>query len=212
MDILCYVVYNAGMIREGKITSTFQKNPRKRSIAEKATSWVGSVESLVVHTILFIVAFLFVLFGVDLDTVLLILTTVVSLEAIYLAIFIQMSVNRQATSLEGVEDDIDELHANVKEIGDDVDELSEDVDEIAKDIDEISEDVDEIAKDVDDLSEDVDEIAKDIDEIGEDIDEIGEDIDDIQEHDEKHEKPSLDKIEEMLKRAIEDLERLKSPK
>ncbi len=193
------------MIREKVNAFLETKAARKRTVAEKATSWVGSVESLIVHTALFVLAFAFVLFGVRLDTVLLVLTTVVSLEAIYLAIFIQMSVNRQALSLENVEEDIDELQADVKEIGDDVDELSEDIDEIGKDIDEIGEDVDEIAKDVDELSEDIDEIGKD-------IDEIGEDIDDIQEHDEKHEKPSLDKIESMLKMAIEDLERLKKAK
>lgn len=180
-----------------------QKSNRTRSIAEKTTTWVGSPSSLIVHTILFGLAFMFVLFGANLDTVLLILTTVVSLEAIYLAIFIQMSVNRQALSLENVEDDIDEIQAEVKEIGDDVDELSDDVDEIAKDVDELSEDVDEIAKDIDDISEDVDEIAKD-------VDEISEDIDDLQEHDEKEEKPTLHKIEQMLREALLDLEKMKS--
>lgn len=181
------------------------KETRKPTIAERATTWTGSIASLIVHTIVFALAFAFVWAGVPLDTVLLILTTVVSLEAIYLAIFIQMAVNRQSLSLQNVEDDIDEIHAEVKEIGDDVDELSEDVDEIAKDVDELSDDVDEIAKDVDELAVDVDEIAKD-------IDEIGEDIDDIQEHDEKEQKPSLDKIESMLKLAIDDLERLKKVK
>lgn len=164
------------------------KTPRTRTVGEKATAWVGSPASLVAHTVFFVLSFVFVLMGVSLDTVLLVLTTAVSLEAIYLAIFIQMSVNRQALSLENVEEDIDEIQADVKEIGDDVEDLSEDVDEIAKDIDEISEDID-------DISEDVDEISKD--------------IDDIQEHDEKKEKVSLDNIENMLKKAIEDLERLK---
>ncbi len=195
-----------------EILNIKEKSNKKLSIPERATTWIGSVESLVVHTIVFASAIVFIVMGVAVDTVMLILTTIVSLEAIYLSIFIQMAVNRQALSLKNVEDDIDEIHAEVKEIGDDVDDLSEDIDEIGKDIDEISEDVDEIAKDVDELSEDVDEIAKDVDEIGKDIDEIGDDIDDIQEHDEKHEKPSLDKIESMLKLAIEDLERLKKSK
>lgn len=190
---------------ENEITIGTVKEIKAMTIPERATTWIGSVGSLVVHTIIFALAFAFVLGGVPLDTVLLVLTTVVSLEAIYLAIFIQMAVNRQALSLKNVEDDIDEIHAEVKEIGDDVDELSDDVDEIAKDVDELSDDVDEIAKDIDGISEDVDEIAKD-------IDEISEDIDDIQEHDEKEEKVSLDKIESMLKLAIEDLERLKKLK
>ncbi len=182
---------------------------RIRSLAERATTWVGSVESLILHTILFILAFTFVWLGASLDTVLLVLTTIVSLEAIYLSIFIQMSVNRQQASIENVEDDIDEIQAEVKEIGDDVDELSDDVDEIAKDVDEIAKDVDEISDDIDDISEDVDEIAEDIDEIAKDVDEISEDIDDLQEHDQKREQPSLEKIEAMLKQALLDLEKIR---
>lgn len=165
------------------------KAPRVRTIAERATTWIGSPVSLVVHTALFCASFVFVMLGANTSTVMLVLTTAVSLEAIYLSIFIQMSVNRHAESLEGVEEDIDNIQAEVREIGDDIEEISEDVDEISKDVDEISEDIDEISKD---------------------IDEISEDIDDIQEHDEKEEKPSLDKIEDMLKLAIADLERLKA--
>ena len=62
------------------------------------------------------------------DDVLLILTTAVSLEAIYLAIFIQMTVNRNTAALEAVEDDIEE-------IAEDVEEVQKDVDEIAKKVD-----------------------------------------------------------------------------
>lgn len=60
------------------------------------------------------------------DKVLLILTTAVSLEAIYLAIFIQMTVNRTTTSLAGVEkdigdiqEDVDSLEVNFKGISND---------------------------------------------------------------------------------------------
>jgi uncharacterized membrane protein len=63
-------------------------------IAIRATRWVGSTQSLLVHTVLFLVAFILVAVGVPVDRVLLVLTTIVSLEAIYLSIFIQMSVNR----------------------------------------------------------------------------------------------------------------------
>ena len=57
--------------------------------------WIGSIPSLIIHSIIFISAFLLPLFGlVAFDKMLLVLTTVLSLEAIYLAIFIQMSVNR----------------------------------------------------------------------------------------------------------------------
>ncbi len=117
------------------------------SWAEKFTTWVGSTSSVIVHTIFFIAAFAFVLFGTPLDTVLLVLTTVVSLEAIYLALFIQMTVNRNTQSLAEVEEDIDEIQEDVEEIEKDIDEIQEDVEGIEKDIDEIQEDVDEIEKD-----------------------------------------------------------------
>ena len=55
----------------------------------------------------------------------------------------------------------------------------------------------------------MEEISKEIDEISEDIDDISEDIDDIQEHDETKEGASLDKIEAMLRKAVEDLEKLR---
>jgi low affinity Fe/Cu permease len=112
------------------------------TVAEKFTTWLGSPVSIVVHTLLFIAAFALVGFGVDLDTVLLTLTTAVSLEAIYLALFIQMTVNRNTKSLADVEEDIEE-------IAEDVEGIEKDIDEIEKDIDEMQEDVEEIEKDND---------------------------------------------------------------
>ncbi len=112
----------------------------KLDIAERFTNWIGSTTSIVVHTILFIAAFALVFFGVAFDTILLVLTTAVSLEAIYLALFIQMTVNKNTQSLADVEEDIDEIQ-------EDIDEIQEDVEEIEKDIDEIQEDVDDIEKD-----------------------------------------------------------------
>lgn len=60
---------------------------------------------------------------------LLVLTTAVSLEAIYLAIFIQMTVNRNARELQEVGEDIDEISEDIEEIGEDIDEMSEDDEE-----------------------------------------------------------------------------------
>jgi len=94
------------------------------------TRWIGSPVSLVVHTIIFLGCIALGFFGVSWDEILLVLTTVVSLEAIYLAIFIQMTVNRNTESLEEVEKDIDEIQEDVDEIQEDVDEIQEDVDEI----------------------------------------------------------------------------------
>lgn len=96
----------------------------------KATNWIGTPLSIVVHTLLFVGIFFLYLIGFSFDSILLILTTAVSLEAIYLAIFIQMTVNRNTQSLEAVEDDIDELQEDVEDITEDVEDLSEDVGEI----------------------------------------------------------------------------------
>ncbi|MFA5933628.1 MAG: hypothetical protein WC795_00150 [Candidatus Paceibacterota bacterium] len=112
------------------------------------TKWVGSTQSLIVHTILFAVAFTLPFFGIAFEKVLLVLTTIVSLEAIYLSILIQMTVNRNTEDLAEVTEDIGEIQEDVDEIQKDVDEISEDIDEIQKDVDEIQEDVDEIEEEI----------------------------------------------------------------
>ena len=58
--------------------------------------------------------------------ILLILTTIVSLEAIYLAIFIQMTVNRQAESLAEVEEDLEDIEEDIEDISQDIDEIQQD--------------------------------------------------------------------------------------
>jgi uncharacterized membrane protein len=103
----------------------------------KATRWVGSTGSLLVHTAFFVVSFILYFYGVNINTILLVLTTIVSLEAIYLAIFIQMSVNRQTQRLRAVSRDVEEIQEDVDEIQKDIDEIQEDVDEIQEDVDEI---------------------------------------------------------------------------
>jgi uncharacterized protein YoxC len=134
---------------------------------DRITQSVGSTGSIIVHTLLFATAFALPFFGVDLDRVLLVLTTIVSLEAIYLSLFIQMSVNRNTQSLAVVEDEIDEITEDVAEIQEDLDEIAEDVDEIAEDVDEIAEDVEEITEDIEEITEDIEEIAEDVDELNE---------------------------------------------
>lgn len=114
------------------------------NMALSVTRGIGSVTSVVVHTILFISAFGLVLFGFNFDRVLLVLTTILSLEAIYLSIFIQLSVNYQARALANVEEDIDEIQEDVEEIAEDVGEIQEAHEEIQEDIKEIQKDVDEI--------------------------------------------------------------------
>ena len=87
------------------------------------------------HTGVFISFFVLSFSGIlAWDLMFLILTTVVSLEAIYLAIFIQMTVNRQAEELEEVSEDVEGIQENIHEISEDVDEMQDDVEGIQHDI------------------------------------------------------------------------------
>lgn len=139
------------------------------------TRFVGSSLSLVLHTVFFGLCFISVIFfGVPFEKMLLVLTTIVSLEAIYLSIFIQMSVNRS-------ERRIARVSREVHEIAEDVEGIETDIDEIQRDIEGIEEDVEEIAEDVAGIEHDVDEIQKDIEGIEEDIEEIQEDIEEMEE-------------------------------
>jgi peptidoglycan hydrolase CwlO-like protein len=151
---------------------------------KKFTKWIGSTSSVITHTILFAIMLALPLFGIHFDTVLLILTTVVSLEAIYLAIFIQMSVNENTISLHEVEENIDEIQ-------EDVDEIQENVDEIQEDVGEIQQDMDEISIDIEDFESGLEEIqAVAEDNLGQEVDE-------------------LDNIKNMLNQALFEIERLK---
>jgi TolA-binding protein len=131
------------------------------SAAECATQWLGSTSSLIFHTILFIVAAVIPFLGVPLAIILLVLTTAVSLEAIYMNIFIQMTVNKNTADIEEIQEDVDEIQEDIEEIGEDVDEIQKDVDEIQEDVEGIEKDVDEIQKDVDEIQEDIEEQEKD---------------------------------------------------
>jgi peptidoglycan hydrolase CwlO-like protein len=120
----------------------------KRSLEDTAvaiTTWVGSIQSVIVHSLFFFFSFLAVMLGlISFDRMLLVLTTLVSLEAIYLSIFIQMSLNFARQSLKEVEQDVDEIQHDVDEIQEDVGEIQQDVDEIQHDVDEIQEDIEDI--------------------------------------------------------------------
>ena len=83
-------------------------------MALKIINSMGSVISLIIHTIFFVLAWLFTDF--------LFLTTVVSLEAIYLSILIQMSVNFQSKKLQSIQEDMEEIQEDVEEINEDEDE------------------------------------------------------------------------------------------
>jgi uncharacterized protein YoxC len=120
------------------------KAPVKPTAIESLITWIGSVPSIIFHSVVFLGFLTVTLLGVvSRDLILLIWNTIVSLEAIYLAIFIQFSVNRNTASLREVEEDIDEIQEDVEGLGEDVDEIQEDIEEISEDIEEITEDDDE---------------------------------------------------------------------
>lgn len=115
-----------------------EKKKKKDTGPLTITRWIGTTQSIIVHTIFFIVMFAFYFLGVELDQILLILTTAVSLEAIYLALFIQMTVNRNTESLEEVEEDIEEIQEDVEGLEGEFDDIQEDVEELSEDIDKMS--------------------------------------------------------------------------
>jgi len=123
----------------------------QRSALERAAfaiiHWIGSTASILLHTLIFsaVIALLF-LHVFAFDVLILIFNTAVSLEAIYLALFIQMTVNAQASSIEEVQEDVEEMQEDIGEIQEDVQDISEDVEELQEDVEEISEDVGEMSE------------------------------------------------------------------
>ena len=81
------------------------------------TRLIGSPLSIVLHTIIFIASFLAVEAGwIEFQEMLLLLTTIVSLEAIYLSLFIQMTINYTTEAVEEVSEDIEEIREDVGEL------------------------------------------------------------------------------------------------
>jgi peptidoglycan hydrolase CwlO-like protein len=167
------------------------KTPPKPTAIEKAITWIGSVPSLIFHSCVFIAFFvLTVVAASSRDLILLVWNTLVSLEAIYLAIFIQFSVNRNTMSLREVEEDIDEIQEDVEELGEDVDEIQEDIEEMSEDVEEMSEDVEEMQKDLEEMNEE--ETAE--------------------EEMHRTHAANIDKLTEDIRRVLKDLETLKEKK
>ncbi len=153
------------------------------NLSQKMTRSIGSTTSIILHTVFFIGIFSLRLFNFPTADILLILTTIVSLEAIYLSIFIQMTVNQHS---------------------EDIAEVSEDIEDIQENVEEIQEDVEEISEDVGEISEDVEEIQKDVDELQEDVEEINE-----EEVETEDENIKFEKIEKTLQSLLEEISKLK---
>jgi uncharacterized protein YoxC len=176
---------------------------------ERLTAWIGSIPSLIAHTIVFVGAFLVAAIGLaPWDTVLLVVTTLVSLEAIYLAIFIQMSVNRAQQSLAEVEADVAGIEEDIEEISEDIEGIEKDVHEIEENIDDISEDIQGIEKDVADIEEDIEDVSEDLEELQENVGELhdGEEKDATRK---QKQEITLNEIATTLQKLISDIEQMK---
>lgn len=118
-----------------------QNRNRAQKTALAITHWIGSPASIIIHSIIFVLSFTAAWMGwLPVDRMLLVLTTIVSLEAIYLSIFIQMTINYTTEAVAEVAEDVGEIQEDVGEIQEDIDEIQEDVDELQEDVEDISED------------------------------------------------------------------------
>lgn len=130
------------------------------------TRFVGSLQSILLHTTLFLISFVAVWLGVlPFDRMLLVLTTVVSLEAIYLSIFIQMTINLASASIQEVEQDIDEIQEDIDEIQENVGEIQEDVEEMTEEDKEEEESQKEHEKTLQEIRAGLENLMKDIEKL-----------------------------------------------
>ena len=117
------------MVKKAQNDQVILKKPRKLSSVERLAynipRWIGTPKSLVIHTFIFIGILALSLFGFDFRTVNILLTTWLSIEAIYLAIFIQMTVNRNTESIEDLQEDVEELSEDVEDIQEDIEDIEE---------------------------------------------------------------------------------------
>ena len=149
-----------------RIKKSKNKNVVVEKLVLKAMLWLGSVNSLIVHTLLFLAAYIWYIITKD-NTILIFVTAMVSFEAIYLSIFIQMGVNLHSKKLESVADDVEGLQKDVGEIQEDMEEIQEDVEEIHENVQDEDEDEDdekllEIQKTINRLIKEVKYIKKQI--------------------------------------------------
>ncbi len=125
------------MTKEKQITKSQPRESKMEKVADQITQILGSTASLIVHTMIFMGIFTLLFLGVSLHTILLVITTVVSFEAIYLAIFIQRSANKQSQRLDRAIAEIRRstvihtkrpLDTMIEEIDKEVDEIKEKLD------------------------------------------------------------------------------------
>ena len=95
--------------------------------ADKITDWIGTTTSLVFHTIIFMGILSLYFFGTPITSILLFLTTLVSLEAIYISLLIQRAVNRQKIAIDHVEESVDEIEKGIDEIEEEIEDIEEEI-------------------------------------------------------------------------------------
>jgi hypothetical protein len=115
-------------------------------ISISAMGWIGSITSLIYHTVIFGLFFVLYFLGVP---VLLLFATLLSIEAIYLTIFLQMSVNLQSKKLQSVAKEVKDMQEDMVEIQENVVDIQENVEDIQENVEDIQENVEEIQKDED---------------------------------------------------------------
>ena len=96
---------------------------------QKLITWVGTTQSLILHSVFFVIMMCLPFFGVESSLSLLILTTVVSLEAIYLNIFIQMGVNRHADEQKQTRIVLSSVQETIEDVQDTVEDVQESIEE-----------------------------------------------------------------------------------
>jgi len=144
---------------------TKKKQPEANKASDKLVKWIGSTESLILHTIFFAIMIYLAFSGIGFDKIMLILTTIVSLEAIYLSIFIQMTVNKHGEELEEVSEDIDEIQEDIDEIQEDIEEIQEDTEEEEKEEEKEDQTLERIEENLGKLIEGIIELKKQHEEI-----------------------------------------------
>jgi len=117
--------------------------------AQKVTHWLGTPASLAFHTVFFFGMLLWcILDKKDRETLLLIFTLAVSLEAIYQMIFLQMTANKQGKELTEVKSTVAEVHESVETVQEAVETVQETVGEVQETVSEVQETVGDIHEDV----------------------------------------------------------------
>lgn len=108
------VVRVSGRQPESRGFESHQRRMKRKNLSKKVTRFIGTPLSIWLHTGVFVIFGFLALMGYDINTLMLILTTIVSLEAIYLSLLIQLTVNRHEDHLEEMAEDIEDIQEDME--------------------------------------------------------------------------------------------------